>query len=685
MQVYRYWAFLSYSSHDVKSAQWLHRALENYVIPKRLIGRGTPAGLAPRRFRPIFRDRSELAADVDLHARIEDALKESAFLIVICSAEAAASRWVNEEIVKYRALHSPPRILAVISESSPLGGYESLFPPALQYRDADNNHEVLEPVAADLRPGRDGHRVAPLKLIAGMLGIGLDELVRRDNQRRHRRLLAVTAASIVGMTIAGALATAALFARAEALRQRAHAEGLIEFMLTDLRKKLEPGGKLDMMDGVGREALQYYRAQNPRDLDAQSLARRARALRLVGEIGLQRGELNDALTDFQQASATTAELLDRSPRDSQSIFSHAQNVFWVGEIARQRGNLSSAEISFQDYRLLAERLIANEPTNDDWRAEIEYAQSALGVLFMQQGRIPEAVPALQSAIAEAEGLAHRHPGDLNKQLELGQGHAWLADAREKQGRLAEMRAHREAELAIYAAILAKDPTFRQAKYSTVVALQYLGRLAMIERDIHRAVANFSEAAARGETLLTNEVENMDLTSVVAIAQVDLGEAQLAAGQYAASRVAQQRADALLTSVFAHDNRVARWRSYRDRADLLRAAIALSSKDSATALQLDQIVLDRLTKEAVTDSNSDSFWILQRSRLQTGDDLAASSRVADARMLWTAIVDNLAKPSKAYEPKLLVVLQAADSRLDRPDAAQEIAHYLTSLSAPAAGN
>jgi len=250
-----YWAFLSYSSHDRAAAIWLQRALETYRVPRRLVGRPTPAGPAPGRFRPIFRDSTELAANPDLAARIANALEQSAYLIVVCSPHAAKSHWVDEEIVRFRALHGEARILSVILEGSPQGDYENCFPPALRYRPAGDQRERLEPMAADLRPGRDGRRRARLKLVAGMLGVGLDELVRRDAQRRVRQWMAVAAAAVFALVITGALALTALLARNEAFRQRAHAEGLIEFMLNDLRKQLEPGGRLDAMDGVGREAL----------------------------------------------------------------------------------------------------------------------------------------------------------------------------------------------------------------------------------------------------------------------------------------------------------------------------------------------------------------------------------------------------------------------------------------------
>lgn len=76
---YRYWAFISHSSSQDKSwADWLHRAIEAYGIPSRLVDHPTPTGeAAPKRFRPVFRDRAELSASPDLSKEIEDALRAS--------------------------------------------------------------------------------------------------------------------------------------------------------------------------------------------------------------------------------------------------------------------------------------------------------------------------------------------------------------------------------------------------------------------------------------------------------------------------------------------------------------------------------------------------------------------------------------------------------------------------------
>src|SRR5258708_3000094 len=136
-----YWAFISYSSRDRAWARWLQRALQNYPLPPRLIGRSlvprrlmgwsTPAGPAPQRLRPVFRDRTELAADADLAGRVQGALEQSAYLIVVCSPDAAASRWVDEEIRRFRAVHGEGRILAVIVARRPGGAQQDRVPPAL--------------------------------------------------------------------------------------------------------------------------------------------------------------------------------------------------------------------------------------------------------------------------------------------------------------------------------------------------------------------------------------------------------------------------------------------------------------------------------------------------------------------------------------------------------------------------
>lgn len=234
---HKYRAFISYSHGDEKWARWLHRSLETYRLPKGVVGRDTGFGPVPHRFNPVFRDREELATATNLGTTLIAALEQSACQIVICSPKAAKSRWVNEEILTFKRLGREDRIFALIVDGEPgaslVAGQEDeeCFPRALIYRmgpDGELTAERGEPIAADVRPRKDRPHTAMLKLLAGMLGIGLDELRRRDASRRRRRTVALVTASIAGMLITSALAVTAWLARNEAERQRVIAESEAE-------------------------------------------------------------------------------------------------------------------------------------------------------------------------------------------------------------------------------------------------------------------------------------------------------------------------------------------------------------------------------------------------------------------------------------------------------------------------
>lgn len=358
----QYWAFLSYSHEDRHSAEWLHRSLETYVVPRRLVGRATAFGPAPRQFRPIFKDREELQAGGSLRPRVFEALTHSKFLIVVCSPAAARSSWVNDEIRYFKQTHGDSALLAVVVDGPQQGkSAEQFYLPSALFsssgaRDASVTSADL--LAADIRPEGDGRRLALLKLLARMLEVELDDLVHRDHQRRQRRMLALTTASASIALIMAGLAGVAVLARNESGARRIEAEGLVDFMLTDLVKKLEPDGRLDVLDAIGTKAMTYYQREARWGLEADGLSRRARVLSLLGKVADKRGRPREAMFLFQQAAATTAELLARRPNDPGLVFDQAQDLYWIGYVADERGLTGMAETEYKAYRQQANRLVA---------------------------------------------------------------------------------------------------------------------------------------------------------------------------------------------------------------------------------------------------------------------------------------------------------------------------------------
>lgn len=210
---FRYRAFISYSHQDRAWASWLHRTLESYRVPARLVGRETLHGRIPKRLFPLFRDRDELPSSAELGAVIDQALAASQHLIVVCSPRSASSRWVNEEVRHFKSLGRDNRVLCLIVDGEPhvaddpARAAQECFTPALRFRVTPQGAlttEPAEPIAADARSHADGRAGARLKLIAGLLGVGLDELVRRERQRQLRQAALTTVAT---MALVAMLAT----------------------------------------------------------------------------------------------------------------------------------------------------------------------------------------------------------------------------------------------------------------------------------------------------------------------------------------------------------------------------------------------------------------------------------------------------------------------------------------------
>jgi hypothetical protein len=196
---FKYRAFLSYSHRDTDWAKWLHRALEGYRIDKDLVGRETPHGRVPKTLRPIFRDREDFSAGHSLTDQTLGVLEASQFLIVICSPNAARSQYVNEEIRRFKAMGRAATVIPLIVDGEPGDPQRECFPPAVRFKlgaGGELTDEREEPIAADARRQGDGKEIAKQKVVAGLLGVGLDEIIRRAERARRRRKLAFVSTGV---------------------------------------------------------------------------------------------------------------------------------------------------------------------------------------------------------------------------------------------------------------------------------------------------------------------------------------------------------------------------------------------------------------------------------------------------------------------------------------------------------
>jgi tetratricopeptide (TPR) repeat protein len=685
---HRYMAFLSYSHDDAEVAEWLHEELEEFHVPPRLVGKLTDQGPVPKRLAPIFRDRHELAAAHDLGEEIEEAIAGSRFLIVLCSPAAAKSPWIDEEIACFKRLHREERILAAIVSGEPCASDtpgregDECFPPSLRVRFDRRGRPTgqrAEPIAADLRDEGDGRKMGLLKIAAGMMGVGLDDLAQREAQRRHRRLYAITAASVAGMLFASGLAYTAIDARDAARDQRREAEGLVEFMLGDLRSKLEPIGRLDALDGVGSRVLAYYSKQDASDLSDAGLLQRSRALSLTAEVAKARGNLDGALRLYQEAMIGTAEAVRRDPDDPQRLFDHAQNVFYAGEIARTQADLGRTERAMREYKRLALRMVSLDPDNIKWRMEVQYAETNLGVVLYDQRRFAQAASQFEQALATIEALATADPQNSDYQKWLAEALAWVGDAQGSaqvsEGRLDDAIAVRERNVALLDHLFAQkdDVAFGE---KLVPARRALGNLYADSGHVDLALRQFQTAIDDAERLTSVDMTNSRWRQIGYKVRLDFAKYLLIEGRREDAAIQTRAACETIRELLVRNSGGPAAREGMRNCWMMRARLAVADGDLQQASSFAQRAEDAAKSVSTTDPAQDkygaaeSFRLLGDIRQRLGDKSgAATAWNAGLRAIPAGVAE---KPNEMAEHALLL------QRLGRVAEARERAAKLATI-------
>lgn len=180
-QQYKYFAFISYNSHDTSWGKKLQRKLEGYRMPATLC---SEHGWNRKPIKPVFFAPSDIQPG-GLTAELQDRLRASKNLIVICSPNSAKSKWVGKEIEFFHSLGRTKNIHFFIVDGIPHSGNPDTecFNPIVETLGLPeilgaNIHEKIH-----RWPWLNCER-AYVQLITKLLGVEFDSI-----WQRHRRML----------------------------------------------------------------------------------------------------------------------------------------------------------------------------------------------------------------------------------------------------------------------------------------------------------------------------------------------------------------------------------------------------------------------------------------------------------------------------------------------------------------
>lgn len=181
---YKNYAFISYNHRDVKAAKWLHRKLESYKLPTEIHNEFEDS----QYLRPVFRDQEDLNTGI-LGDELKKHLESSKYLIVICSPNSSKSEWVSNEVKAFIEWGRLEYIIPYIIDGTPNSSDEKeCFPKSLlEYAGEHPDRELLGISIAEV-----GREKAFVRVVSRMLDVSFDELWKRHERERRRRIIALS-------------------------------------------------------------------------------------------------------------------------------------------------------------------------------------------------------------------------------------------------------------------------------------------------------------------------------------------------------------------------------------------------------------------------------------------------------------------------------------------------------------
>ena len=503
--------------------------------------------------------------------------------------------------------------------------------------------------------------------------------IRAKPKRRLRRLIA--AAVLAALAIGGAKYTYDLkIARDEANQRREQAEGLIGFMIGDLRGKLAPVNRLEVLDDIGDKALAYFAAVPASELSGEELLFRSQTLSQIGQVRMDQGDLPAATQAFEEARLLAAGLVQRDPGNTAWRAELGAAHFWVGSVFWMQRDLDRALQSFRQYLEESLELLERDPENLDWQLELAYAYSNVGSVLDAQGDVAAAIQAFQTSLESTEGLAAARPEDVALKGELAASHSWLGEALFSQGEMERALQHYTANREILAEIVRENEENRRNQWLLAIAHGKVGLVYELQGLLDSAAPEHQAYVTINTRLVGEDAENSSWQRELAVALRQRGALAHERRAHATASIDLRRARDIMLRLIDLDPTNADWRQELARTQNRLAWIQAEQGLAEEALASSRAALE-LCRALLTESPDDpnTSAVCGDTHLVLGNVQAAGDRLEAARESWLRALespDAVARGSK--HPIQKETRARALLELDRLDEARPLVAELRAM-------
>ena len=388
------------------------------------------------------------------------------------------------------------------------------------------------------------------------------EAAAQARRRAERRLLYGLA---IGLAAALTLAGYAFWQRDRAERATAvatlardQAEGLINYMLFDLRDRLEPIGRLDLLTMVTDKAGEYFERLPEEEISAESESNRGVALNNIGSVRQAQGDLEGALAAYEAMLSITERLARQDPTNTQWQNDLAASYNKIGGVREAQGNLAGALAAYEADLAIAERLARQDPTNAHWQQDLLASHNDIGGVREAQGDLAGARTDYEAGLAIAEQLARQDPANAGWQWKLSASYDRVGGILQAQGNLAQALAAYESSFAIAERLTQQDPIYAGWQRDQSIGYKKIGGVRKAQGDLDGALAAYEASFAIAERLARQDPTNAQWQRDLSGSYNDIGGVREAQGDLAGAMAAYEASFAIAERLARQDPTNAQW-------------------------------------------------------------------------------------------------------------------------------
>ncbi len=527
----------------------------------------------------------------------------------------------SADIIIDRVIDQRPRLLSDVVPETPRD-LAAIVGKAMS-RVPDNRYRDARELAHDLRRFQTGQ----------LVGARRYTLLQRVWRfiAKHRTVVAVIAVATIAIAVLSGVSIARIVderdsaqvarrdaeaqrTRAETERTRADterggAEGLVSFMLTELKPQLERVGRLDVMQGVAKHVDGYYNslAARAETLDRDEVLRRISALQVLGDVLYAAGDSQASNRSYEQAIERATPLAVRD-KEAAIALARAQNEYAASLL--EAGKVDEAEALLERARAALEAI----PDHASVAILLAIVHRRLSTAAFLRGKLDDALAQLTHCFDAARSVVDDPTQRRAARLELAKCYDRDSDAESGRNNWAAAELAARSALALRQDVARDDPGDLDVRHGIVISWDKLFELALSAEKLADAKLDADALVAAAEPLVSRDPDNAEWARSLAVGYQRFAELESARGHAAEAAKKMLKAVAVTEAIAARDQ--TNLSRAIDLADFLchRAGYLLDAQDPAAALPVLQRALE-LAQPASAASPTNTQYALSVASIE----------------------------------------------------------------------